>query len=209
MLYNFKNKRAQKALARTLELFAFTIAVYLVIAPFYLNLWYAARFFWQPVSESEYQNLAAVQKQTEFIQKRDDKESEGERNRLIITKINVDAPIVEGKDERALSRGAWRLPQSATPDKIGNTVITGHRFQYLPPHNTTFYLFHKLAAGDIAAVVWQGNTYYYRITQIKIVPSTAIEILAPTTDATLTLFTCDPIWSTTNRLVVIAKAIRK
>ena len=49
-------------------------------------------------------------------------------NRVIITKIGVNAPIVESKSaEYGLSKGSWRIPESSTPDKGGNTVITGHR----------------------------------------------------------------------------------
>src|SRR3989344_1222211 len=43
---------------------------------------------------------------------------------LVIPKIGVRIPIIEGTDEEALSRGAWRMPTTSTPDKGSNTVIS-------------------------------------------------------------------------------------
>jgi len=127
-------------------------------------------------------------------------------NRVIIPKIGVNAPIVESENQDyALSRGAWRLSDSSTPDKAGNTVITGHRFKYLPPSNLTFYLFHKLEAGDIVSLVWQEKYYYYKIKEIKIVSADDASILGQTDKPTLTMFTCDPIYSQKNRLVVVGE----
>jgi sortase A len=99
------------------------------------------------------------------------------------------------------------LPDSSTPDQGGNTVITGHRFKYLPPNNLTFYLFDKLAAGDIISVIWHEQEYYYRIKETKIVDKTETSILNQTREPILTLFTCHPIYSEENRLVVIAEPV--
>ena len=131
-------------------------------------------------------------------------------NRLIIPKIGVNAPIIESADENyALARGAWRLPKSSTPEEQGNMIITGHRFKYLPPSNLTFYLFHKLEEGDITSVVWNGNIYYYRISEKKIISAGDTSILRETDEPTLTMYTCDPIYSTKNRLVITSKLISK
>jgi sortase A len=107
-----------------------------------------------------------------------------------------------------LSQGAWRLPETSTPDLGSNTVISGHRYKYLPPNNLTFYLLDKLAAGDIINVVWKNKEYDYRVRESKIVPPTQISILDPTEEPILTLFTCDPIFSEKNRLVVTADLIQ-
>lgn len=133
-------------------------------------------------------------------------------NRVIIKKIGVDAPIVEGAEnesKKALSKGAWRIPEASTPEKGSNTVISAHRYKYLPPNNLTFYLLDKLVAGDIVNVIWEGKLYNYKMTESKIVPPTEISILDPTAKPILTLFTCDPIWSEENRLVVIAELIEQ
>lgn len=127
-------------------------------------------------------------------------------NRLIIPRIGVNAPIVEALNEKqGLSKGAWRLPDSSTPDQQGNTVITGHRFKYLPPNNLTFFLFDKLSAGDPVYILWEGQDIYYRVKETKIVPDTEMSILDQTPERILTLFTCHPIYSTEKRLVIIAE----
>jgi len=127
-------------------------------------------------------------------------------NRIIIKKIGVNAPIIESANEQyGLNHGAWHYPSSGTPGKSGNMVITGHRFKYLPPNNLTFYLLDKLETGDAIAIVWNGKPFKYRVSGTKIVSANETSILAPTDDQTLTVFTCDPIYSTENRLVIIAK----
>lgn len=128
-------------------------------------------------------------------------------HRLIITKIGVNAPIIESASESALNYGSWHWPDSSTPDLGGNTIITGHRFKYLPPNNLTFYLFDKLELDDLVTVVWEGQEYYYQIHRIKVVDEHDLSILEPSDKPILTLFTCHPIFSTNQRLVVIADLI--
>lgn len=131
-------------------------------------------------------------------------------NTLIIPKIGVKIPIIESEDENyGLNHGAWKLPKSSAPEESGNMILTGHRFKYLPPSNLTFYLFHKLETGDIASVIWDGKPYYYKIREIKKVPADDISILKQTKTSTLTMYTCDPIYSTKNRLVIIADLVEK
>ncbi len=131
-------------------------------------------------------------------------------NRLIIEKIGVNIPIIESENANwALNRGAWRMPETSTPDKGSNTVITGHRFKYLPPNNLTFYLLDKLVAGDILKVIWSEKTYLYKVTETKIVPPTEVSVLDPSEKPILTLLTCDPIFSQKNRLIVIGELVEQ
>jgi sortase A len=129
-------------------------------------------------------------------------------NRLIIKKINVDAPIVESNNSKwALMRGMWRLPKTSTPDKGSNTVISGHRWLHKYPHKMTFWALDKVKTGDEIIVIWNGKTIKYKVFETKIVNQYATSILKPTKEPILTLFTCDPIYIGTNRLVVLAKPI--
>ena len=204
-----KNKMI-RALVLTLELLALGLLLYIFILPVYPLLQY--KFF---TGETKNINIAAkdesiVKKKVEQIKNAlPEAQYAVSPNRLIITKIGVNAPIVEGKNEQVgLNKGSWRVPESSTPDKGGNTVITGHRFKYLPPNNLTFYLLNKLETGDIISVIWQEKDYYYRVKEVKVVPATELSILNPTEEAIVTLFTCDPVYSTKNRLVVIGELIK-
>ncbi|MFA6587870.1 MAG: sortase [Patescibacteria group bacterium] len=129
-------------------------------------------------------------------------------NRLVIPKIGVNLPIVEGQNEDiALNRGAWHIPNSSNPKIGGNTVLSAHRFRYRPPSNLTLYLLDKVQAGDIMIIYWQGKEYDYRVSATKIVPRSNTDMAEPTQEPRLTVFTCHPLFSTKNRLVVIGEPI--
>jgi LPXTG-site transpeptidase (sortase) family protein len=129
-------------------------------------------------------------------------------NRLVIPKIGVNLPIVEGKEsDAALWKGAWRIPGSSTPKDGGNTVLSGHRFRYRPPSNLTLYLLDQVKKGDAMIVYWQGKEYDYRVSETKIVPRDNTDIAEPTITDQLTVFTCHPLFSTKERLVVIGERI--
>lgn len=130
-----------------------------------------------------------------------------ETNTLIIPKIGVNIEIVEGKDESALNKGAWRMPQTSTPDKGGNTVLTGHRWKYRPPSEETFYLLDKLEMGDNFIVYWQGFEYDYKVASISVVFPDELDVLNPTSVPTITLITCTPLFSTEQRLIVRGERI--
>ncbi len=129
-----------------------------------------------------------------------------EDNRLVIPKIGVDYEIVEGPDEKSLNRGIWRIPQTSTPDQGGNTVLTGHRFRYLSGPKT-LYLLDQMKIGDIIIVYWRGKEYDYRVAERRIVNPDAVEILDNTPSPKLTVFTCTPLFSTKQRLVLFAELI--
>lgn len=129
-------------------------------------------------------------------------------NTLVIPKIGVKMNIVGGIDGKtALRNGAWLLPGTATPEDGGNTVIGGHRYLFRPPSAKTFYHLDKLAAGDLVNVAWQGTVYTYRVRETKVVEPWQVEILAPSDENLLTLFTCTPIFTSKQRLVVVAERL--
>ncbi|KPJ54804.1 hypothetical protein AMJ47_03050 [Parcubacteria bacterium DG_72] len=121
---------------------------------------------------------------------------------LIIPKIGVEIPIVQGSDDSALEKGAWLLPQTTTPDLLKNTALAAHRFKYRPPHKQTFYLLDKVSQGDDLLVYWKGEKYIYSVSSISIVNPDQTEVLADTEIPTLTLITCHPLFSDSSRLVV-------
>lgn len=129
-------------------------------------------------------------------------------NRLVIPKIGVDASIVEGATQAALWSGIWHIPNTSSPDAGGNTVLSGHRFQYRPPSTSTLYLLDRLNTGDPIIIYWQGQEYDYVVRERRIVEPNAVEILAPTEKAQLTIFTCTPLFTTKQRLVLIAEPIQ-
>lgn len=208
MRMNIEKKYLLKVIAFILEILAIALIVYLVFLPFYPEIKFKLLNQY-PNSLPEAESVELAKREvSEFKNNFPASEYAVSPNRLIISKIGVNAPIVESQSaEYGLSKGAWHVPESSTPDKGGNTVITGHRFKYLPPNNMTFYLFDKLEAGDMIAVIWHEQEYYYRVKETKIVAKTEVSITSPTKETILTLFTCHPIYSEENRLVVTAVPI--
>lgn len=125
-------------------------------------------------------------------------------NRLIVPSMQLDAEIFEGPSATTLRKGLWHRPASSTPDKGGNTVIAGHRFTYTDPQGVLYYL-NKVAVGDTIGLYWNGVKYVYTVTEVRVVPPTEVSVEAPTSDNRLTLYTCTPLWSPHDRLVVIAE----
>ena len=193
-----------KALVAILGLLVVGVALYILIFPFYPEIIY--KFSVKPaVSQIASQTTSGV-----AVAMLPSAENLELGNRLIIPKIGVDIPIVDSQNSTwALARGAWRLPETSTPDQGSNTAIAGHRFKYLPPNNLTFYLLDKLQAGDGLVIVWSGKEYDYQVVESKIVPPSEVSVLAPTEKAIITLITCDPIWTQKNRLIVIAELVSK
>ena len=209
----FKNKRIDKIfIIKTavvvLELAAVGIAIYLVLLPFYPTVKYKV-IYEKEETVQEAQDIDKVKEKVAEIKNHlPTAEYAVSPNRLIITKIGVNAPIVESQSaEYGLSKGAWHMPDSSTPDKGGNTVITGHRFKYLPPSNLTFYLLDKLTKGDLITVIWHKKDYIYRVREVKVVPATDFSVIKPSDKPILTLFTCHPIYSTEKRLVVVSDLV--
>lgn len=129
-------------------------------------------------------------------------------NRLVIPSIGVDMPIFEGATEKVLDRGGiWHIPKTSNPSQGSNTVLSGHRWQYLPPSGRTLYLLDKVQVGEPAIVYWQGVEYDFRIVRREVVDPSRTDIQNPTTTTQLTIFTCTPLFSTKHRLVLYGDLI--
>lgn len=127
-------------------------------------------------------------------------------DRLVVPALGMDEHIYGGQSIYALHFGVWIRPNGSTPDKGGNTVMVGHRFTYTNPRGVFYYL-DKLKPGDQIAVYWQKKAYIYEVHDIsEVLPSDAA-VEAPTSDNRLTLYTCTPLWSLKDRLVVVAERI--
>jgi sortase A len=127
-------------------------------------------------------------------------------NRIVIPSIGINEPILEGSGIWTISDGGtWRRPNTANPTDESNTVIVGHRFY--GSEVSTFYHLDKVEIGQRLALYWDQQEIVYEVTDKKIVDPTQVEIEAPTPEKQLTIYTCDPVWTAVNRLVIVAKPI--
>jgi LPXTG-site transpeptidase (sortase) family protein len=171
---------------------------YIVLAPFFPQVQYYA--------DETVENTVKGNKTLSQIIPPKEQKKDPENNTLRIKKIDVESGIIEGNTEEALLQGMWLRPNGSNPEKGGNTIITGHRFLYTSGQNTLYHL-DKLTIGDEISVFWNTKEFKYSVAETKIVPPTATEIENPTQETQLTIYTCTPVWTATDRLVIIAKPI--
>jgi LPXTG-site transpeptidase (sortase) family protein len=137
--------------------------------------------------------------------------------KLLIPKINVDAPIVydepsfaDWKVQTALRRGPVHFGTTALPGQAGNMVVVGHSsgVAWAPgDYKFVFTLLDKLTVGDRILLDYKGTRYIYKVSETKVVKPSDLSVVQSTTKPQLTLITCTPVGTSTNRLVVIAKQV--
>jgi len=121
--------------------------------------------------------------------------------RIQIPTIALDAELRDQITQQSIDLGPSHWPGTAGPGGFGNAVIAGHRNSYTAP-------FHDLGAlhpGDpIVLVDAAGQRFTYHVTELFVVSPDATWIADQAPGHTLTLFTCHPIGSAAQRLVVRA-----
>lgn len=114
--------------------------------------------------------------------------AEGEAlGRLEVPRLGLDLVVFEGTSEATLHKGPGHLSGTAWPtaDAPGNCVIAGHRDSF----------FRRLASarvGDLVRLKAPSGTSTYRLAKRRIVKPADRSVVAPTSDARLTLITCYP-----------------
>lgn len=144
--------------------------------------------------------------------------------RLIISSIELDAPIVQSKkDEVEIESKAydqWYAPDefavgwqndSATLGEIGNTVLNGHH----NVHGEVFKNLEKVKEGDRILIYGTSDSLYiYIVTNIMILPERDVSLdqrldnakwMLSTVDERITIITCWPYYSNTHRLIIVAR----
>ncbi len=123
-------------------------------------------------------------------------------NTLVIPGMNLQQVLHEGGEE-ALNKGIWHMPGSGSPKTGGNMVLSGHRFTYGGP--AVLYHMDRVKKGDKIIVYWEQKKYEYEVKNILVVPPTQVEIQDQTKDPLLTIYTCTPLVTAANRLVIQAE----
>jgi len=121
---------------------------------------------------------------------------------LQIPSIGVDQYVVEGTAEGDLAKGPGHYIGTAMPGQAGNVAIAGHRTTYGAPFNEL----NELSPGDsIVLSTDSGESLDYVVTQPPVAVSpNDVAVLNAFGDNRLTLTTCNPKYSATQRLVVLA-----
>jgi len=125
-------------------------------------------------------------------------------SRIEVADISVDLPvklakIVEGYWEVFEDTAGWG-EGSGVPGHPGNQVIFAHAKQGL------FQPLQNIQEGMVITISTDKEIYEYEVKEIKSVHPNQIEVIEPTFDETLTLYTCSG-FNDEKRLIVIAKRI--
>jgi sortase A len=121
--------------------------------------------------------------------------------RLEIPSIDVKQIVVSGVTINDLRQGPGHYRNTALPGQRGNSAIAAHRTGFGGP----FGDINKLRSGDKIIVSYRNHDrYVYSVRDSKVVPPSDVSVLDATEEAILTLTTCDPPGTSTNRLVVVA-----
>ncbi len=143
----------------------------------------------------------------------------GPEPKVIIPKINVEAPVVfdepsidDDKVQKALERGVLHYGTTPNPGEEGNSVIFGHSSSNIlnsGDYKFAFLLLKSLENGDTFYVQKDGKRYVYKVYNKFITSPDDVSVLDPPKGrkAISTLITCDPPGFSTNRLIVQAEQI--
>lgn len=126
--------------------------------------------------------------------------------RIIIPRINIDISVVEAP----IVDGHWEIAEtfanhgmgSAYPGQKGNMVIFAHAREHL------FLDLQYITSGDSIYVLTNNKWYEYTVSDITQVTPDQVEVIAPTGDERITLFTCSG-FADEHRLIVVGKRVIK
>jgi sortase A len=117
-----------------------------------------------------------------------------------IPKIGVNKAIVQGVGVPDLKKGPGHYPTTPMPGQHGNVAIAGHRTTYGAPFNQL----DRLGVGDQIFIATKQGAFEYDVTEKKVIKPSESSVLRNTDDNRLTLTTCNPKYSASQRLIVIA-----
>ncbi|WP_040948374.1 class D sortase [Gorillibacterium massiliense] len=122
---------------------------------------------------------------------------------LIIKKINLKLPVLEGSSLQNMKVAATHMTGTSPIGVVGNTAIAAHRSL---TKGRFFNRLNEVAIGDKIIVQTNGQTFTYTVYQTLIVDPKDVSVLNRNEkDRVLTLITCDPVINPTHRLIVHAK----
>jgi sortase A len=122
---------------------------------------------------------------------------------------NWEQPIVKGTHDPALALGIGWFPSTVLPGEIGNFSVAGHRC-CASTHGEPFAHLDTIKDGDKVYVETKTTIYVYEMQDWYITTPKDVSTVAPVpgesmnatpTKAYITLVTCNPYWSSDERLI--------
>lgn len=147
----------------------------------------ALALFWSDELQRIYlPSLPSIARQSGETSKKEPEAQQGRPIGLIeIPRLGLSSVVLEGDDTAALLLGVGHLSDTPLPWHDGNTVLAAHRDTFFRP------LAH-IRKNDVIKFSTADAELEYVVTELRVVEPTAVEVLEPTSAATLTLITCFP-----------------
>ena len=135
---------------------------------------------------------------------------------IVIPSIDIDFIVVEGPAgisyqsagwTEQLKKGPTHYPDSDDPwDGTGRVGIAGHRTTYLHP----FLDLDQVHPGDAIELITKHGTYTYEVDRNFVLPAAGSGVVLEQTERpTLVLTTCNPKYSSSQRLIVTATLVEE
>lgn len=138
----------------------------------------------------------------ETTQTAEAKSPSGAIGKIVIPKIELSMPILEGASDYNLNRGAATIDGTSGIGEVGNVGIAGHRGRSF---GIMFNRLDEMEVGDLIEIQTSSETFKYRVYKTLIVEPTDVSVLYRSAEhKVLTLVTCDPVRNPTHRLIVHA-----
>jgi sortase A len=121
--------------------------------------------------------------------------------RIQIPAINLDAPVVQGDGWEQLKKGVGQHIGTTDPGKEGNMVLSAHNDIF----GEIFRDLDQLKPGDEIVIFTNQRSYTYAVVDSQVVEPTAVEVMKPTKQPSVTLISCYPYMVDDQRIVISAK----
>jgi sortase A len=126
--------------------------------------------------------------------------------RIMIPKIDLAAPILEGVETQVLRYAVGHIKGTTPLGAVGNTVLAGHRSY---TYGEFFNRLDEVKVGDTIKIETLQQDFIYKVNNIKVVEPTDLSVLNDTSPKSmLTLITCTPKNSSRYRLIVSAEKVQ-
>lgn len=138
-------------------------------------------------NETKTSQSSGNSKEVEIIEENEIIKNQYKENkwRILISKINLDAPIIEGTSKEVLRRGVGHFETTSKWD--GNVVLAAHNRGY---KYNFFKEIKNLEEGDIIVYKTESNSRNYKVIENKKIKETDFSCLENTNENILTLITC-------------------
>lgn len=119
---------------------------------------------------------------------------------IVVPKIGLRTVVVQGVEREELKRGPGHFADSPFPGEDGNVAISGHRTTFGAP----FFRLNELQPGDQISIESGPARYKYVVSEELVVTPDHVEVVESRGKNEITLTTCHPRFSASQRLIVHA-----